>query len=247
MAAARASHVPAGGAARALFSGGGARGRMEPTALERFHSPGKGNGLRSRRRVRPGELLYRDVPFAYVLSKEQLGSVCERCLRRYRRERGAPPPPAPPGSAAPSAEAGPRPVRQRGAGCAGRGGVGRGYILRRGGDCAWFRGCVPPGLRCGACYLLLLLLTVGFCTYLSIYFFFLRAVLKPLPGCGEFLGRFPGLAGGGGAGGAQCGAAAVRLFLAGLAVLAGPSLHSGAPEGAKGSFGRAEEAAAFVK
>uniref|UniRef100_A0A8C3UXL8 [histone H3]-lysine(4) N-trimethyltransferase n=1 Tax=Catharus ustulatus TaxID=91951 RepID=A0A8C3UXL8_CATUS len=53
---------------------------MEPAALERFHSPGKGSGLRSRRRVRPGELLYRDVPFAYVLSKAQLGSVCERCL-----------------------------------------------------------------------------------------------------------------------------------------------------------------------
>ncbi|TRZ18099.1 hypothetical protein HGM15179_009007 [Zosterops borbonicus] len=55
---------------------------MEPAALERFHSPGKGNGLRSRRRVRPGELLYRGVPFAYIVSKEQLGSVCERCLRR---------------------------------------------------------------------------------------------------------------------------------------------------------------------
>ncbi|KAM3676380.1 histone-lysine N-methyltransferase SMYD3 isoform 5-T5 [Ammospiza maritima maritima] len=55
---------------------------MEPAALERFHSPGKGSGLRSRRSVRPGELLYRDVPFAYVLSKQQLGSVCERCLRR---------------------------------------------------------------------------------------------------------------------------------------------------------------------
>ncbi|KAM7027189.1 histone-lysine N-methyltransferase SMYD3 [Passerculus sandwichensis] len=55
---------------------------MEPAALERFHSPGKGSGLRSRRSVRPGELLYRDVPFAYVLSKQQRGSVCERCLRR---------------------------------------------------------------------------------------------------------------------------------------------------------------------
>ncbi|XP_064270777.1 histone-lysine N-methyltransferase SMYD3 isoform X1 [Passer domesticus] len=55
---------------------------MEPAALERFLSPGKGSGLRSGRSVRPGELLYRDVPFAYVLSKQQLGSVCERCLRR---------------------------------------------------------------------------------------------------------------------------------------------------------------------
>ncbi|XP_075604951.1 histone-lysine N-methyltransferase SMYD3 isoform X2 [Balearica regulorum gibbericeps] len=55
---------------------------MEPAALERFPSPGKGSGLRSCRRVRPGELLYRAEPFAYVVSKEQLGSVCEHCLRR---------------------------------------------------------------------------------------------------------------------------------------------------------------------
>ncbi|XP_050750884.1 histone-lysine N-methyltransferase SMYD3 isoform X1 [Gymnogyps californianus] len=51
-------------------------------ALERFSSPGKGSGLRSRRRMRPGELLYRAEPFAYVVTKEQLGGVCERCLRR---------------------------------------------------------------------------------------------------------------------------------------------------------------------
>ncbi|XP_074945459.1 histone-lysine N-methyltransferase SMYD3 isoform X4 [Phalacrocorax aristotelis] len=55
---------------------------MEPAALERFPSPGKGSGLRSRRRVRPGELLYRAEPFAYVVTKEQLGRLCERCLRR---------------------------------------------------------------------------------------------------------------------------------------------------------------------
>ncbi|KAM6085676.1 histone-lysine N-methyltransferase SMYD3 isoform 2-T2 [Theristicus caerulescens] len=55
---------------------------MEAAALERFPSPGKGSGLRSRRRVRPGELLYRAEPFAYVVTKEQLGGVCERCLRR---------------------------------------------------------------------------------------------------------------------------------------------------------------------
>ncbi|XP_059691312.1 histone-lysine N-methyltransferase SMYD3 isoform X2 [Gavia stellata] len=55
---------------------------MEPAALERFPSPGKGSGLRSRRRLRPGELLYRAEPFAYVVTKEQLGGVCERCLRR---------------------------------------------------------------------------------------------------------------------------------------------------------------------
>ncbi|XP_074436050.1 histone-lysine N-methyltransferase SMYD3 isoform X3 [Larus michahellis] len=55
---------------------------MEPEALERFLSPGRGSGLRSRRRLRPGELLYRGQPFAYVVSKEQLGGVCEHCLRR---------------------------------------------------------------------------------------------------------------------------------------------------------------------
>ncbi|XP_074674439.1 histone-lysine N-methyltransferase SMYD3 isoform X2 [Strix aluco] len=55
---------------------------MEPAALERFPSPGKGSGLRSRRRVRPGQLLYRAEPFAYVVTKEQRGGVCHRCLRR---------------------------------------------------------------------------------------------------------------------------------------------------------------------
>uniref|UniRef100_A0A803XVU0 Uncharacterized protein n=1 Tax=Meleagris gallopavo TaxID=9103 RepID=A0A803XVU0_MELGA len=60
---------------------------MEQAALERFLSPGKGSGLRSRRRVRPGELLYRAEPFAYVVTKEQLGGVCEQCFQRYERPR----------------------------------------------------------------------------------------------------------------------------------------------------------------
>ncbi|XP_025938121.1 histone-lysine N-methyltransferase SMYD3 isoform X2 [Apteryx rowi] len=55
---------------------------MEPAALEKFPSPGKGSGLRCLRRLRPGELLFRAEPFAYVVTKEQLGGVCERCLRR---------------------------------------------------------------------------------------------------------------------------------------------------------------------
>uniref|UniRef100_A0A8C4JJ10 [histone H3]-lysine(4) N-trimethyltransferase n=1 Tax=Dromaius novaehollandiae TaxID=8790 RepID=A0A8C4JJ10_DRONO len=55
---------------------------MEPAALEKFSSPGKGGGLRCRRRLRPGELLYRAEPFAYVVTKEQLGGVCDCCLRR---------------------------------------------------------------------------------------------------------------------------------------------------------------------
>ncbi|PKU48047.1 histone-lysine n-methyltransferase smyd3 [Limosa lapponica baueri] len=59
---------------------------MEPAALERFPSPGKGSGLRTRRRLRPGELLYRAQPFAYIVSKEQLGGVCECCLRRLGSE-----------------------------------------------------------------------------------------------------------------------------------------------------------------
>lgn len=62
-------------------------GGMEVPALERFLSPGKGSGLRSRRQVRPGELLYRAEPFAYVVTKEQLGGVCEQCLQRYERAR----------------------------------------------------------------------------------------------------------------------------------------------------------------
>ncbi|KAK2531560.1 hypothetical protein Q9233_005812, partial [Columba guinea] len=57
---------------------------MEVLALERFRSPGKGSGLRACRRVRPGELLYRAEPFAYVVTKERLGGVCERCLRRFK-------------------------------------------------------------------------------------------------------------------------------------------------------------------
>lgn len=156
--------MAAGGAAlRSLC--GGACGRMEPAALERFASPGKGSGLRSRRRVRPGELLYRAEPFAYVVTKEQLGGVCERCLRRYRREggrrsrRSRRPRPA---SAAPSAEA-----EQRRA--AGRGSRRSGRSLSPGAG-GVFAGCRRPcaagagGLRSGTCRFLPL--------------FFLRAFFK---------------------------------------------------------------------
>nr|XP_020643580.1 histone-lysine N-methyltransferase SMYD3 isoform X1 [Pogona vitticeps] len=48
--------------------------------MEKFASPGKGNGLRLLRPVKPGELLYRAEPLAYVVTKKRLGGVCERCL-----------------------------------------------------------------------------------------------------------------------------------------------------------------------
>lgn len=94
---------------------------MEAAALERFRSPGKGSGLRSRRRVRPGELLYRAEPFAYVVSKELLGGVCERCLRRYGGAGESGSRPRGPPSAAPSAA-----VEGR---RAGRGGLGAAVVL----------------------------------------------------------------------------------------------------------------------
>lgn len=51
--------------------------------MEKFASPGKGNGLRASKQVKPGQLLYRAEPFAYVVTKKRLGGVCERCLGRY--------------------------------------------------------------------------------------------------------------------------------------------------------------------
>ncbi|XP_042301820.1 histone-lysine N-methyltransferase SMYD3 isoform X2 [Sceloporus undulatus] len=51
--------------------------------MEKFASPGRGNGVRlTTKAVKPGALLYRAEPFAYNVSKKCLGSVCERCLRR---------------------------------------------------------------------------------------------------------------------------------------------------------------------
>ncbi|XP_053238691.1 histone-lysine N-methyltransferase SMYD3 isoform X5 [Podarcis raffonei] len=65
--------------------GPGASLRSVQAAMEKFASPGKGNGLRSSKAVKPGELLYRAEPFAYTVSKKRLGGVCERCLRRKDR------------------------------------------------------------------------------------------------------------------------------------------------------------------
>ncbi|XP_026551226.1 histone-lysine N-methyltransferase SMYD3 isoform X1 [Pseudonaja textilis] len=53
--------------------------------MEKFASPGKGNGLRLLKAVKPGQLLYRAAPFAYIVSKKRLGGVCECCLRSKER------------------------------------------------------------------------------------------------------------------------------------------------------------------
>ncbi|KAH1173325.1 hypothetical protein KIL84_017164, partial [Mauremys mutica] len=58
---------------------------MESGRLEKFPSPGRGSGLRALRRARLGELLYRAEPFACTVTKQRLGGVCERCLRRNER------------------------------------------------------------------------------------------------------------------------------------------------------------------
>ncbi|XP_043916583.1 histone-lysine N-methyltransferase SMYD3 [Protopterus annectens] len=50
--------------------------------IEKFCSPGKGNGLRTVCRVSAGELLYTAVPFAYTVSKEGRGLVCEFCFAK---------------------------------------------------------------------------------------------------------------------------------------------------------------------
>ncbi|XP_070590180.1 histone-lysine N-methyltransferase SMYD3 isoform X3 [Erythrolamprus reginae] len=53
--------------------------------MEKFASPGKGNGLRLLQAVKAGESLYHSAPFAYIVSKKRLGGVCEDCLRRNER------------------------------------------------------------------------------------------------------------------------------------------------------------------
>lgn len=48
--------------------------------FEKFHSPGKGNGLRATSRLSPGDLLYIEEPFAYTVNHNGWGKVCELCL-----------------------------------------------------------------------------------------------------------------------------------------------------------------------
>ncbi|XP_059572114.1 histone-lysine N-methyltransferase SMYD3 isoform X1 [Alligator mississippiensis] len=55
---------------------------MEQRSVEKTLSPGRGCGLRARRRLQPGELLYRAQPFAAIAASPQRGRLCERCLRR---------------------------------------------------------------------------------------------------------------------------------------------------------------------
>ncbi|XP_062825032.1 histone-lysine N-methyltransferase SMYD3 isoform X2 [Anolis carolinensis] len=55
------------------------------TTMEKFASPGRGNGLRLSKAVKAGALLYREEPFAYAVTKKRLGAACERCLRRKER------------------------------------------------------------------------------------------------------------------------------------------------------------------
>uniref|UniRef100_A0A8D3CQN4 [histone H3]-lysine(4) N-trimethyltransferase n=1 Tax=Scophthalmus maximus TaxID=52904 RepID=A0A8D3CQN4_SCOMX len=50
--------------------------------LERFVSPGKGNGLRATAGVRRGELLFSAEPLASCVSNRVRGDVCHRCFTR---------------------------------------------------------------------------------------------------------------------------------------------------------------------
>ncbi|XP_034432962.1 histone-lysine N-methyltransferase SMYD3 [Hippoglossus hippoglossus] len=50
--------------------------------LERFLSPGKGNGLRATGVVRPGELLFSAEPLASCVSNRRSRDVCHRCYTR---------------------------------------------------------------------------------------------------------------------------------------------------------------------
>ncbi|XP_022600145.1 histone-lysine N-methyltransferase SMYD3 [Seriola dumerili] len=50
--------------------------------LERFVSPGKGNGLRSTARIKRGELVYSAEPLACCVSNRLARDVCHRCFTR---------------------------------------------------------------------------------------------------------------------------------------------------------------------
>lgn len=56
--------------------------KMAPK-LERFVSPGKGNGLRARVRIEEGELVYVTEPLAYCVSQKQSRNVCHQCFTRW--------------------------------------------------------------------------------------------------------------------------------------------------------------------
>ncbi|XP_034536700.1 histone-lysine N-methyltransferase SMYD3 [Notolabrus celidotus] len=50
--------------------------------MERFVSPGKGNGVRATARIRRGELVYSADPLASCVSNKQAREVCHRCFTR---------------------------------------------------------------------------------------------------------------------------------------------------------------------
>ncbi|KAM9765571.1 histone-lysine N-methyltransferase SMYD3 [Menidia menidia] len=56
---------------------------MAPT-LERFVSPGKGNGLRTTTRIRKGELVTSGEPLASCVSNKHAREVCHHCFTRHK-------------------------------------------------------------------------------------------------------------------------------------------------------------------
>lgn len=63
---------------------------FETEGLERIQSPGKGRGLRARRRFAVGELLFSCPAFTCVLTVNERGNHCECCFARYRPAAGRP-------------------------------------------------------------------------------------------------------------------------------------------------------------
>lgn len=50
--------------------------------MERFISPGKGNGLRALSEIKPGQLIYSSEPIAFCVAEKFLKSTCQTCLCR---------------------------------------------------------------------------------------------------------------------------------------------------------------------
>lgn len=68
--------------------------RQEPTMapkLERFVSPGKGNGLRATARIKRGELVYSCEPLACCVSNKLSRDVCHHCFTRWDRRQSSQP------------------------------------------------------------------------------------------------------------------------------------------------------------
>lgn len=55
---------------------------MMAPILERFVSPGKGNGLRATGRIRKGELVISAEPLACCVSNRLAKEVCHHCFTR---------------------------------------------------------------------------------------------------------------------------------------------------------------------